>query len=249
MNHVTQEQLVDHYYGEPQGPLDIDRHLAECDQCRTQYQTLKRVLNSVEGYPVPEPAANYESRLWKKLAPEVSPRSASSHSMWWISAGAIAAMVLVAFFAGRASRTPRSGVQINAAVLDKTVGTKGGKNQSLPVLVIAVGDHLERLEAVLTELENADPHHSGVDISYEQRSAEDLLDSNRLFRQTAAADGDVVTASVLEDFENVLLEITHQPAHVSPQQLEDLRRDIKDRGVLFKAKVLGSRMRGEETKL
>jgi hypothetical protein len=149
-------------------------------------------------------------------------------------------MVVVAFFAGRASRTQRPAVGTSIAV---------AKNQSLPVLVIAVGDHLERLEAVLTELENADPHQAGVDISYEQRSAEDLLDSNRLFRQTAAADGDVVTASVLEDFENVLLEITHQPAHVSPQQLEDLRRDIKDRGVLFKAKVLGSRMRGEETKL
>jgi hypothetical protein len=118
------------------------------------------------------------------------------------------------------------------------------------VLVIAVGDHLERLEAVLTELENADVHRAAdLDISYEQRSAEDLLDSNRLYRQTAAAQGDVVTASVLEDFENVLLEITHQPAHVSAQQMEDLRRDIKDRGVLFKAKVLGSRMRGEETKL
>jgi hypothetical protein len=240
MNHVTQEQLVDHYYGEPQGSLEMEHHLAECDQCRTQYQTLKRVLNSVEGYPVPEPASNYEARLWKKLAPEVSPRSASSRSRWWISAAAIAAMIVVAFFAGRASRTQRPAVGTSIAV---------AKNQSLPVLVIAVGDHLERLEAVLTELENADPHQAGVDISYEQRSAEDLLDSNRLFRQTAAADGDVVTASVLEDFENVLLEITHQPAHVSPQQLEDLRRDIKDRGVLFKAKVLGSRMRGEETKL
>jgi anti-sigma factor RsiW len=240
MNHMTQEQLVDHYYGEPQGSLDVDRHLAECDQCRTQYQTLKRVLNSVEGYPVPEPAANYEARLWKKIAPEVSPRAASSYSRWWISAAAIAAMVVVAFFAGRASRTQRPAVGTSIAV---------AKNQSLPVLVIAVGDHLERLEAVLTELENADSHQADVDISYEQRSAEDLLDSNRLFRQTAAADGDVVTASVLEDFENVLLEITHQPAHVSPQQLEDLRRDIKDRGVLFKARVLGSRMRGEETKL
>jgi hypothetical protein len=244
MNHVTQEQLVDHYYGEPLGSLDVDRHLADCDQCRTQYQTLKRVLNSVEGYPVPEPAANYEARLWRKLAPEVSPRAASSHPRWWIGAAAIAAMVVVAFLAGRVSRTQRPGVQISAAVEQKA-----GKNQGLPVLVIAVGDHLERLEAVLTELENADPHQSGVDISYEQRSAEDLLDSNRLFRQTAAADGDVVTASVLEDFENVLLEITHSPARVSPQQLEDLRRDIKDRGVLFKAKVLGSRMRGEETKL
>lgn len=240
MNHLTQEQLVDHYYGEQQGSLDVDQHLEGCEQCRTQYQALKRVLNSVDGYPVPEPAASYEARLWKKLAPDVSPGSASAHSKWWISAGAIAAMVMVAFFAGRASRAQRPGQAITSSAL--------AKNQSLPVLVIAVGDHLERLEAVLTELENTDAHKD-LDISYEQRSAEDLLDSNRLFRQTAAAEGDAVTASVLEDFENVLLEITHQPARISPQQLEDLRRDIKDRGVLFKAKVLGSRMRGEETKL
>ena len=59
MNHLTQEQLVDHYYGEPQGSLDVDQHLERCEQCRTQYQTLKRVLNSVDGYPVPEPAASY----------------------------------------------------------------------------------------------------------------------------------------------------------------------------------------------
>ncbi len=245
MNHVTQEQLVDHYYGEPQATLEVERHLTECEECRAQFQTLKRVLNSVEGYPVPEPAASYESRLWKKIAPEVSPRSKADRSRWWVTAGAIAAMLVVAFFAGRASRTPAPGVKITTAI------AKGGdKGQGVPVLVIAVGDHLERLEAVLTELENADVHRAAdLDISYEQRSAEDLLDSNRLYRQTAAAQGDVVTASVLEDFENVLLEITHQPAHVSAQQMEDLRRDIKDRGVLFKAKVLGSRMRGEETKL
>jgi hypothetical protein len=247
MNHVTQDQLVDHYYGEPHATLDVELHLAECEACRAQYQTLKRVLNSVEGYPVPEPAANYESRLWRKLAPEVSPASGADRSKrWtstWIAAGAIAAMLAVAFLAGRASRTPVPGASVSVASLEKL-----DKGQGVPVLVIAVGDHLERLEAVLTELENADARRD-LDISYEQRSAEDLLDSNRLFRQTAAAQGDVVTASVLEDFENVLLEITHQPAHVSAQQLEDLRRDIKDRGVLFKAKVLGSRMRGEETKL
>ena len=246
MNHVTQEQLVDHYYGEPQATLDVELHLAECEACRAQFQTLKRVLNSVEGYPVPEPAASYESRLWKKLAPEVSPQSkrgseqdggfphgsrrVRSRRCWWWR------------FSPDEPRERRCrGRESRAARWTRARG--------VPVLVIAVGDHLERLEAVLTELENADVHRADLDISYEQRSAEDLLDSNRLFRQTAAAQGDVVTASVLEDFENVLLEITHQPAHVSAQQMEDLRRDIKDRGVLFKAKVLGSRMRGEETKL
>jgi hypothetical protein len=248
MNHVTQEQLVDHYYGEPQATLQVEAHLTECEECRAQFQTLKRVLNSVEGYPVPEPAASYEAKLWKKLAPEISPRTRAEQSRWWIAAGAIAAMLVVAFVAGRASRTQVPGAKI--ALINNGAISKGAidKSQGVPVLVIAVGDHLERLEAVLTELENADTR-AGVDISYEQRSAEDLLDSNRLFRQTAAAQGDVVTATVLEDFENVLLEITHEPAHVSAQQMEDLRRDIKDRGVLFKAKVLGSRMRGEETKL
>jgi hypothetical protein len=240
MNHLTQEQLVDHYYGEPHVALEVERHLGECEECRTQFQTLKRVLNSVEGYPVPEPSANYEARLWRKLAPEVNPHSRSSESRWWVAASAIAAMLVVAFFAGRASRTTAPGVRVTTAK---------EQAQGVPVLVIAVGDHLERLEAVLTEIENANAQQAGLDISYEQRSAEDLLDSNRLYRQTAAAQGDTVTASVLEDFENVLLEITHQPAHVSAQQLEDLRKDIKDRGVLFKAKVLGSRMRGEETKL
>ena len=136
MNHVTQEQLVDHYYGEPQGSLEVDRHLEECEPCRAQYQTLKRVLNSVEGYPVPEPGVNYEARLWKKLAPEVSPGSAPGRAKWWIAAGAIAAMLVVAFFAGRISRTQPPGLRITTAV---------DKGQGVPVLVIAVGDHLERL--------------------------------------------------------------------------------------------------------
>lgn len=240
MNHVTQEQLVDHYYGEPEATLEVELHLANCEECRAQYQALKRVLNSVDGYPVPEPAADYEAHLWRKLAPEVSPVSSrSERTKWWVTGAAIAAMLVVAFLAGRASRMQTPGGKPVVAV------DKGG----VPVLVIAVGDHLERLEAVLTELENADAHRADLDISYEQRSAEDLLDSNRLFRQTAAAQGDVVTATVLEDFENVLLEITHQPSHISEQQLDDLRKDIKDRGVLFKAKVLSGRMRGEETKL
>ena len=54
------------------------------------------------------------------------------------------------------------------------------------VLLVAVGDHLERSQMVLIELANAGAH-TGVDISYEQKAAEDLLESNRLYRQTAAA--------------------------------------------------------------
>jgi hypothetical protein len=147
-----------------------------------------------------------------------------------VLAGTIAAMLVVAFLAGRATKPAP---QMAAA-------------DRVPVLVIAVGDHLERTEAVFQELENANPQNGKVDISFEQASAEDLLESNRLYRQTALASGDLATASVLEDVELVLLDIAHQPGTVSPEQLAELRNQIADRGVLFKARVLGSRLRQEQ---
>lgn len=95
---------------------------------------------------------------------------------------------------------------------------------------------------VLVELANAGAPAAGkLDISYEQETAEDLLESNRLYRQTAARNGDVATAGLLDDLERVLLEIAHSPAEVSARQLEELRRQIEDRGILFKVRVFGSR--------
>ena len=74
------------------------------------------------------------------------------------------------------------------------------------------------------------------------RAAEDLLESNRLYRQTAANTGDVATAALLDDLERVLLEIAHSPSEVSEKQLDELRKQIEDRGILFKVKVFGSQV-------
>jgi hypothetical protein len=252
MEHLTQEQLVEHYYGEP-GSAEI--HLAGCDECRREYQALQRVLNSVEGFAVPEPREEFEAEVWQKIAPAVTrrrvtllphralPLSAPRYRVW-AGAAAIAAMLVVAFFAGQAWKSKPG---INLAEHPVKRGVPGS---AIPVLVVAVGDHLERVEAVLREIENTQAVPGQLaDISFEQQSVEDLLDSNRLYRQSAAAAGDLSTASVLEDLENVLIEINHQPSKVSAAQLDDLRREIKDRGSLFKATVLGSRLRGEEATL
>ena len=78
---------------------------------------------------------------------------------------------------------------------------------------------------------------AALDISYEQRAAEDLLESNRLYRQTATSAGDAATAKLLEELENVLLEIAHSPSEVSGKQLEELRKQIEKPGNFFKVKV------------
>jgi predicted anti-sigma-YlaC factor YlaD len=53
MNHLSEEQLILHYYGEEEDALSAERHLGECDDCRALYGSLQRTLNVVDSLPVP----------------------------------------------------------------------------------------------------------------------------------------------------------------------------------------------------
>jgi anti-sigma factor RsiW len=230
MNHLNEEQLVMYYYGEE--TRDVEDHLGECDSCREGYHALQRVLNSVDSLPVPERGADYEARVWQGIE-KALPRRRSFASRWFswkplAAAGAMAALLVAAFLAGRtAQKAP--------IVADSQVRER--------ILLVAVGDHLERSQTMLVELSNTDSAKGGqLDISYEQRAAEDLLESNRLYRQTAANAGDVATASLLDDLERVLLEVAHSPSAMSEEQFKQLRKQIEDQGILFKVKVFGSQV-------
>ena len=110
------------------------------------------------------------------------------------------------------------------------------------ILLVAVGDHLEKSQMVLMELVNA-PSSGSTDISGEQQRAEDLLNSNRLYRMAAQEVGDRRVASVLDELERVLIEIAHEPAKVNSEEMKDLQRRIEAQGVLFKVRVVGANIR------
>ncbi len=236
MNHLNEEQFVLYYYGEQTD--GVEDHLGACEHCRDAYHTLQRVLNSVDSLAVPERGADYEARVWRSVS-EKLPRKGSFASRWFAwrplaAAAAMAVLVVAAFLAGRTWQKPRP-PQGAAIAADSQVRER--------VLMVAVGDHLERSQMVLVELSNAGaPSTGALDISYEQRAAEDLVESNRLYRQTAMSAGDSATANLLEELENVLLDIAHSPSAVSAKQLDDLRKEIESRGILFKVKVFGSQV-------
>jgi hypothetical protein len=237
MTHLNEEQLVLYYYGEAGETAGVEEHLGDCESCRVTYHTLQRVLNSVDSLPVPERGADYEARVWSAVERQL-PRRRSFAARWltWkplVVAASMAVLVVGAYLAGRTSLKPRPG---QASPVDMAQVRER-------VLLVAVGDHLERSQMILVELSNAGaPKDGHLDISYEQKAAEDLLESNRLYRQTAASAGDVGTASLLEDLERVLLDIAHSPSAVSASQLDDLRKQIEERGILFKVKVFGSQV-------
>jgi hypothetical protein len=236
MNHLNEEQFVLYYYGEQ--TEGVEDHLGACEHCRDSYHALQRVLNSVDSLPVPERGADYEAQVWR-LVGERLPRRRSFALRWFTwkplaAAAAMAAVVIAAFLAGRTLPKPRA-THGPATIADSQVRER--------VLMVAVGDHLERSQMVLVELSNAGTPQSGpLDISYEQRAAQDLVESNRLYRQTAASAGDAATANLLDELERVLLDIAHSPSEVSGKQLEDLRKEIESRGILFKVKVFGTQV-------
>ncbi len=67
MNHLTEEQLILHYYGEEGNALAAEQHLEECPDCRDLFGSLQRVLNVVDSLPVADPGPDFESQVWARL--------------------------------------------------------------------------------------------------------------------------------------------------------------------------------------
>jgi len=248
MNHPDEQRLIEYAGGDASDAGAIQQHLRECAGCRESYETLQRVLAAARALPVPEPNAAYEERMWQRLVPQLEPRKARFDWREWFSirrlapAGAVAALVLAAFLAGRFWPRPANTGQ----------GNEEGQTESLShmpqvrerILLVAVGDHLDRAQSILIEISNAEPAGAApgteVDISREQQRAEDLLAANRLYRQTALHTGDAPVAGILGELEPLLLEIANSPGKVSGADFEELRRRIEARGLLLKVRVMSS---------
>jgi hypothetical protein len=239
MNHLSEEDLILHYYGEEGDPLPAEQHLDSCEGCRRLYASLQRVLNVVDSLPVPERGANYGDAVWQRIESRLPARrrwlALSTSWRWAAAAAAFAALLVAAFLAGRAY--PRREMPAQMA--------SGEAQPDKGILLVAVGDYLERSQMVLTELANANSK-GPIDISTEQERASDLVSESRLYRQTAVRAGDERVAGLLDDLDRILLEISHLPSQISPADQQKLRQRFEAEGILFKIRVLGSSVRNEE---
>jgi hypothetical protein len=150
-----------------------------------------------------------------------------------VAPAAAAAALLLAFLLGRhwAPAPPPPAVEARA---------------SERILLVAVGDHLERSQMLLVELANAPSGQAPVDIAFEQEKAIELVGANRLYRQAAARSGEPGVAGVLDELERLLVEVAHGPATLDGEAMARLQRRIESRGLLFKVRVLESRVRSRE---
>jgi hypothetical protein len=245
MKHATEDELFAYREGDAQGREAMAAHLKECAECRAELARLEEVFAALDAMPVPDPGEGYGTRVWRQIAP----RLPEKRVRWWQTffvpqrlavAGAIAALVILAFLAGKWSKTSAPG--------DGGDMADAGKVRER-VLVVAVGQHLGKSEMVLVELSNAQPvaGQKLINIAAEQRRAEGLVEENRLYRQTALQNGDNAMLSTLDELERVLLAVANSPEEVTPGQFESIQKRIAERGILLKVRVVRQELRTAET--
>jgi hypothetical protein len=245
MKHTKEEELFAYREGEMKGRDTIAAHLKECAECRAELEKIEKVFQALDAMPVPNPGEQYGTKLWRQIADRLPERPAERGASWWagffapprlLAVGAAVALLIVAFFAGRLTGPPKKSG-------DETFDA--GKIRER-VLVVAVGEHLGRSEMILVELANTQPAENGnklINISAEQKRAEDLVEENRLYRQTALNGGDNAMASTLGELERVLLDVANSPAEVTPAQFESIQKRIAAQGILLKVRVVRQELR------
>jgi hypothetical protein len=230
MSHLTEDDLVLHYYGEHDDSAAVAAHLESCPSCRAAEEAVRADLTAID-FDTPARDADYGRRVWERLAPRLNESAAAparigrrSRVGRVVTYLAIAASLVLAFLLGRHMPTHEDSARIAA-----------GRER---ILETAVGAHLDRSQMLLVELAHAD---SSEPAAFAARAA-DLVAANRLYRQTALRAGDAGVAHLLDELERVLVEVANTPG-LTADDIRELNDRIEKRGLLFKVRVVGSRLR------
>jgi hypothetical protein len=242
MKHLEETELVAHYYEESANMGESERHLKACAVCAKRYAELCRDLDGVAAPTPPARREDYVEQIWQSIHASL-PVYEKPKSSWigfyrplgW--AAACVLLVAVAFVAGR--RWERKQAPSVAVAVDPQARQR--------VVIVVLGDHLDRSERLLVQLNHAD----GKDLpDLPLRSeARELLASNRLVRQSAMRAGDLNVEASLDRLERLLMELSNEPDKLTEADLNRLRQEMNTDGLLFDIRVLRSRVHSPASEL
>lgn len=234
--HASSQRLTVYFYGEL--PADerraLDDHIQSCDACAAALEELRLLRSALapraDAARTPAEWEAFMQRLMPRLqAPtssthDVSERAPRREAGGW-RALAVAAALLLAV---------GSGLIWQRHTLGPTRTATSGETTDDAALSAAAERHFERAKLVVLGIAMKDPAETtAADWEYERQLAASLLPETRLFRLSAADQGDTRLASLLGDLENVLLQAS-MTADADPTELQRLQRAIRRRDLLVR---------------
>jgi len=244
LEHLNEEELVGQAYGE--GAVGAEQHLEACGECERAFAELRRDLAEMETVEPPARDDRYGEEVWARIsgslpAYERHRWSWLPSSLWKGLSYAAACLLLVAgaFYAGRLWEIGRK----PPVTANNPVKTTPQSKQ--PIVVVLLGDHLDRSERLLVELKHADPDSAEM-VSPLRDEARTLLAANRICRKDAAQVDDPALATALDRLDHVLSELANQPGSLDKAEITRLQDEMNADGLLFEVRVLRARIPGRE---
>jgi hypothetical protein len=250
MMHLSEEELVEHYFADPGSKASriAQRHMDACGECAAGSVRLADDLNAVQGMDIEELSADYGERVWTRVAVALPPRPVRETPMrksswtrgWGLGLGyaaACAVLVLTAFQIGRMWEH-RQHLGNPVAKLPAQVQRQ--------VVVVVLGDHLDRTERLLVELKHADAGDAEV-VKPLREEARSLLAANRVFKEDADKSDDAALRKALDHLDHLLKDVANEPGGLNAASLARLQDEMKADGLLFEVRVLRSRTPHRET--
>lgn len=240
--HPTDEDLILHYYREAVSDPDarLVAHLEACPACASELRALTATLALAEA-PVPEPDEQFEQRIWSAVGHTLQRERRLASLRPIALVGTLAATLAVVTAAGVYETRGRGPVP-PAAPAHATADREAVRER---VLLTALDTHLSETEILLVELLHA-PEAAGTAWDFQRRTADDLVASGRLYRQTARQTGQIHLVDMLDDLEGVLVEVATAPPAVDEGEVDRLRARIEDDALLFKVRAIATDIRGRQ---
>jgi hypothetical protein len=238
MEHLNEEELIDHYYGEDRDPGAATRHMADCAECAGNYRALEADLSEVKDADLPVRDAAYGERVWRSIAGSL-PEQPQPSPLWmrpglWrglVYAASLAVLLAAAFFAGRISDHTKARIAV----------VKPPAHSPQRVVVVVLSDHLDRSERLLVELKHADVRSSEMLMPLRDE-ARTLLPANRICEKEAESSDDPELEKALTSLDGVLTELANKPGGLNAEAIARLQDEMRSEGLLFEVRVLRSRI-------
>lgn len=250
MHAINDNELILYHYGDGLDATrlaEIEAALSASEALCARYQHLCRLLGEVD-MQLPEPAHNFEQRLWARFDQRIAAGTATKPARDWLShlrdrfsisgaprmawASAVAAILVIAlgigFLAGR-----------NSLPAPIASNPPASPSMASRVLDSYVAGHLRATEGLLMTAANDD---SGNLLKANQELAGNLVESNRLYAVAATRAGNTRLADFLRQLEPVLIEMANQPDAGSIQSRQGLRDFLSDTDLLFQVRATESRI-------
>ncbi|HSR50821.1 MAG TPA: hypothetical protein VLV83_08325 [Acidobacteriota bacterium] len=255
MNHLSQERLIEHHYGEDQDSEASRQHLSQCGRCSQRYAELRAVLEMADAFQVPPRGQEYGTQVYERLQVRLQESRKSSEELrpvslepgasgiwqrlvqWrpprllWVPA--LALLLVAAFLTGRYWEAQRG--------LDAQQVAEARRG----VLLLEVGRHLQQAGYLLAEVGNVPPR-DGTQMDFERRKASEMAADGWIFGRAAQETGDPALVETLEQLQRFLLDIANGPTTWTAQEIEALQTRLEEAGLPMRIRVLEDRVRRQQ---